>query len=59
MMEYITIKTNDAVKDMFEANSMIAINTPKVQKHIMTWLAICALEEDCISPVGAEISGVL
>ena len=35
MMEYIPIKTNDAVKDMFEANSMVVINTPEVQTHIM------------------------
>ena len=55
MMEYIPIKTNDAVKDMFEANSMIVINTPEVQKHIMKWLAICSLEEDCIAPVGSEL----
>ena len=59
MMKYIPIKTNDAVKDMFEANSMIVINTPEVRKHNMKWLAICALEEDCIAPVGAEIYGVL
>ena len=38
MMEYIPIKTNDSVKDMFEANSMIVINTPEVQTHIMKWL---------------------
>ena len=38
MMEYISIKTNDAVKDMFEANSMIVINTREVQTHIMKWL---------------------
>ena len=54
MMEYIPIKTNDAVKDMFEANSMIVINTPEVQKHIMKWLVTCALE-DCIAPVGAKL----
>ena len=55
MMEYVPIKTNDAVKDMFEANSMIVINTPEVQKHIMKWLVTCALEEDCIAPVGAKL----
>ena len=55
MMEYITIKTNDAVKDMFEANSMIVINTPEVQTHIMKWLVTCALIEDCIAPVGAKL----
>ena len=55
MMEYIPIKTNDSVKDMFEANSMIVINTPEVQKHIMKWLVTCALEEDCIAPVGAKL----
>ena len=38
---------------------MIVINTPEVQKHIMKWLAICGLEEDCIAPVSAEIYGVL
>ena len=38
---------------------MIVINTPEVRKHNMKWLAICALEEDCIAPVGAEIYGVL
>ena len=54
MMEYIPIKTNDAVKDMFEANSMIVINTPEVQTHIMKWLVTCALE-DCIAPVGAKL----
>ena len=32
MMEYIPIKTNDSVNDMFKANSMIVINTPEVQK---------------------------
>ena len=58
-MEYIPIKTNHAVKDMFETNSMIVIDTPEAQKHIMKWLAICALEEDCIAPVGAEIYSVL
>jgi len=51
MMEYIPIKTNDSVKDIFQANSMIVINTPEVQKHIMKWLAIFALDEDCIAPV--------
>ena len=54
MMEYISIKTNDAVKDMFEANSMIVINTPEVQTLIMKWLVTCALE-DCIAPVGAKL----
>ena len=38
---------------------MIVIDTPEAQKHIMKWLAICALEEDCIAPVGAEIYSVL
>ena len=55
MMEYIPIKTNDSVKDMFEANSMIVINTPEVQTHIMKWLVTCALIEDCIAPVGAKL----
>ena len=55
MMEYIPIKTNDAVKGMFQANSVIAINTPEVQKHIMKWLVICALEEDCFEAYGCKI----
>ena len=55
MMEYIPIKTNDSVNDMFKANSMIVINTPEVRKHIVKWLIICALEEDCIAPVGAKL----
>ena len=55
MMEYIPIKTNDSVKDMFEANSMSMINTPEVQKHIVKWLAICSLEGDCIAPFGAKL----
>ena len=54
MLKYFPMKKAHTVSDMFQASAVIFINTADVQKHIMKWLCICALKQDCIAPPGAR-----
>ena len=55
MLKHFPIKKAHAVGDMFQGGAVIIVNTADVQQHIMKWLCICALKQDCIAPPGAQL----
>ena len=55
MLEYLPIIKEGGVKDMLQASAVVYINKDEVQRHIMKWLVICALQLDCIAPPGSKL----
>ena len=55
MLEYFTMIKEGAVKDMLQASAVVYINKDEVQRHIMKWVVICALKQDCIAPPGSKL----
>ena len=56
MFEYFPMIKKAAVKDMLQGGAVAYINKDEVQRHIMKWAVICALNKDCIAPPGSKIN---
>lgn len=56
MLEYFPMIKEGAVKDMLQASAVVYTNKDEVQRHIMKWVVICALKNDCIEPPGSKLS---
>ena len=55
MLEYFPMVKEGAVKDMLQGGAVVYINKDEVQRHIMKWVVICALKNDCIAPPGSKL----
>ncbi|XP_078345745.1 uncharacterized protein LOC144631202 [Oculina patagonica] len=53
MLEYFPMIYQNAI--MQQACAIMIVNTPEVQRDIMKWAVLCALEMSCIAPLGSII----
>lgn len=55
MVEYLPIIKEGGVRDMLQASAVVYVNMDEVQRHVMKWAVICALQLDCIAPPGSKL----
>lgn len=56
MFDYLPMKGEKEKKaNMPQATGMILFNTKYVIKHVMKWVILCSLIEECIAPKGARL----
>ncbi|XP_078349941.1 uncharacterized protein LOC144634782 [Oculina patagonica] len=53
MLEYFPMIYQNAI--MQQACAIMIVNTPEVQRDIMKWAVLCALEMSCIAPLGSQV----
>ena len=55
MIEYFPMVLKEGLTEtMLAGDTILFVNTEDVQEHIMKWVAVSALVQDCIAPPGSN-----